>query len=246
MQNATIRILALTLLFAVPSTAMSADDIAAGKKTIDLKAARAAEEALRRKAVENINSVVAKLDISAAQRTKVKALTSKMQWNAAVEAFRTSRGEEIHDHAHQVASQSIPVLMQKFMPTYMRSKIMASRKKGRRGPPSAAEISRIQTDARTKIQPVMRKTVMPALDQLRQERTDELLKDEKTMTRVLADRIIKTEVLGKAETKQFAVALDEAGYPASLTTGADSVLNTRTNKMLNAIDLKEIVKAAGL
>ena len=81
---------------------------------------------------------------------------------------------------------------------------------------------------------------------LKQERVDELLKDEKTMTRVLADRIIKTEVLGKAGTKQFALALDEAGYPASLTSGADPVLNTRTKKMLNAIDIEKIVKAAGL
>lgn len=246
MQNTTIRILALTLLFAVPAIATSADDIAAGKDTTDPKAARAAEKSLRLKAVENINSVVAKLDISAAQRTKVTALTSETQWNAAIEAFRGSRGEEIHDQAHKIVAQSIPVLMRKFMPTYMRSKIMASRKKGRRGPPSADEFSQIQSDARTNMQPVMRKTVMPALDQLKQERIDELLKDEKTMTRVLADRIIKTEVLEEAGTKQFALALDEGGYPASLTTGADPVLNIRTEKMLNAIDLKKIVKSAGL
>ena len=176
----------------------------------------------------------------------MNALTSETQWKAAVKAFQTSRGDEIHNHAHKIVPQTIPVLMRKFMPTYMRSKIMASRRKGRRGPPSAAEIAKIQEDARTKIQPVMRKAVMPELDKLKQERVDELLKDEKTMTRVLADRIIKTEVLGMAGTKQFALALDEAGYAASLTSGADSVLNTRTKKMLNAIDLKKIVKAAGL
>lgn len=246
MQNSTIRILALTLLFGMLTTATSADDKATGKKTTDPQAARAAEETLRLKAVGNIDSVVAQLNISSAQRTKVKAITSEKQWKPAVTAFQTSRGEEIHNHAHKIVPQTIPVLMQKFMPTYMRSKIMASRRKGRRGPPSAAEIAQIQADARTKIQPVMRKAVMPALDKLKQERVDELLKDEKTMTRVLADRIIKTEVLGKAGTKQFALALDEAGYPASLTSGADSVLNARTKKMLNAIDLEKIVKAAGL
>jgi len=246
MQNATIRFLALPLWFAMLANATSADELPAGKQTTASQAARAAEEALRRKAVANINSVVAKLDISSAQNRKVKAIASEAQWKPAVKAFQTSRGDEIHDHAHKIVSQTIPGLMQKFMPTYMRSKIMASRQQGRRGPPSAAEISQIQTDARTKIQPVMRKAVMPELDKLEQERVDELLKDEKTMTRVLADRIIKTEVLGKAGTKQFALALDEAGYPASLTTGADSVLNTRTKKMLNAIDLEEIVKAAGL
>ena len=246
MPSPTIRLLALTLLLGKLATATSADEEAAGKKQTDLQAARAAEEALRLKAVSNINSVVSKLDISSAQSAKVKVLTSETQWKAAVKAFRTSRGDEIHTHAHKIVPQAIPALMQKFMPTYMRSKIMASRRKGRRGPPSAAEIAKIQKDARAKIQPVMRKAVMPALDKLRQERVDELLKDEKTMTRVLADRIIKVEALGKNGTKQFALALDEAGYPASLTTGADSVLNARTKKMLNAIDLEEIVKTAGL
>ncbi len=246
MRNATIRILAATQSFAMLATATSADEIAAGKKTTDPQAVQAAEEALRLKAVGNINSVVVKLDISPAQRTKVKALTSETQWKAAVKAFQTSRGEEIRDHTHKIVSQTIPALMQKFMPTYMRSKIMASRRKGRRGPPSAAEIFQIQTDARTKTQPAMRKAVMSELEKLMQKRVDELLKDEKTMTRVLADRIIKTEVLGKAGTKQFALALEKAGYPASLTSGADSVLNIRTKKMLNALDLRKIVKAAGL
>jgi hypothetical protein len=246
MQNPMIRILPLILLFGILATTTSAGEKAGGEKKTDPQAARAAEAALRRTVAGNINAVVAKLDISSAQRRKVNALTSEMQWKAAVKAFQTNRGDEIHNHAHEIVPQTIPVLMRKFMPTYMRSKIMASRQKGRRGPPSADEIATIQQDARNKIQPVMRKAVMPELDKLKQERVDELVKDEKTMTRVLADRIIKTEVLGKAGTKQFALALDEAGYPASLTSGADSVLNTRTKKMLNAIDLKKIVKAAGL
>jgi hypothetical protein len=176
----------------------------------------------------------------------VKALTNESQWKQAVMAFKTSRGTEIHAHAHKIVPQTIPGLMQKFMPGYMRSKIMASRKKGRRGPPSRAEIAQIQKDARTKIQPVMRKAVMPALDKLRNKRVDELLRDEKTMTRMLADRIIRVDVLGKSGTKQFRMALEEAGYPTSLTSGADADLNDRTKKMLNSIDLKQIVKAAGL
>ena len=123
---------------------------------------------------------------------------------------------------------------------------MASRKKGRRGPPSRAEIAKIQKDARTKIQPQMRKTIMPMLDKLKQERVSELHKDEKIMTRVLADRIIKVNLLGQDGTQQFATALDKAGYPATLTTGEDKVLNDRTKKMLRTLDLKKIVKAAGL
>lgn len=205
-----------------------------------------AEEALRQKVVSNIESVVSGLRISRIQKSKVKALISESQWNQAVSAFAAARGDEIHDEAHKIVPKTIPGLMQKFMPTYMRSKIMASRRQGRKGPPSKAEIAEIQKDARSKVEPQMRKTVMPALDRLKQERVAELQKDEKVMTRVMADRIIKVGALGKDGTKQFEAALDKAGYPASLTTGEDSVMNDRTKKMLSDLDLNEIVKAAGL
>lgn len=216
------------------------------KKAADKAAVRAAAEALRKKVAANIESIVGGLDVGTARKAKVKSLTSESQWKLAVTAFKTTRGDEIHDHAHKIVPKTIPGLMQKFMPGYMRSKIMASRRKGRRGPPSRAEIAQIQKDARTKIEPQMRKTVMPALDKLMQERVAELHQDEKVMTRVIADRIIKVKLLGTDGTKQFTVALDKAGYPATLTTSDDEVLNERTEKMLKALDLKEIVKAAGL
>ncbi|MFT5092128.1 MAG: hypothetical protein ACKVII_05245 [Planctomycetales bacterium] len=226
---------------AVPLTAAEK-----AQKAAEEAAERAAAEALRKKVAANIESIVGGLDVSTAHKAKVKSLTSESQWKLAVAAFETTRGEEIHDHAHKIVPKTIPGLMQKFMPTYMRSKVMASRRKGRRGPPSRDEIAQIQKDARTKIEPQMRKTVMPALDKLMQERVAELRQDEKVMTRVLADRIIKVNLLGTDGTKQFAVALDKAGYPATLTTGEDKAMNERTGKMLNALDLKEIVKAAGL
>lgn len=216
------------------------------KRAAEAAAAKAAEEALRKKVAENIYSIVGGLNISSVQKSKVKALTTESQWKLAVASFKTTRGEEIHDHAHKIVPKIIPGLMQKFMPGYMRSKIMPSRRKGRRGPPSRAEIAQIQKDARTKIEPQMRKTVMPALDKLKQERVAELHQNERVMTRVLADRIIKVKILGTGRTKQFAVALNKAGYPATLTTGEDKVLNDRTTMMLKALDLKEIVKAAGL
>lgn len=221
-------------------------DAEKAKRAAEEAAARAAEEALRKKVTGNIEVIVGGLNVSSVQKAKVRALTSERQWKAAVDAFRTTRGEEIHEHAHSIVPKTIPVLMQKFMPGYMRSKIMASRRKGRRGPPSRAEIAQIQKDARTKIQPQMRKTVMPALDKLKQQRIAQLTQDEKVMTRVLADRIMKVKALGTAGTKQFATALEKSGYPATLTTGEDKVLNDRTTEMLQALDLKKIVKAAGL
>ena len=220
--------------------------LTAAEKAKKAKEEAAAEEALRQKVASNIESVVSGLRISRVQKSKVKALTSEAQWKQAVSAFAAVRGDEIHDEAHKIVPKTIPGLMQKFMPTYMRSKIMASRRKARKGPPSRAEIAQIQKDARSKIEPQMRKTVMPALDKLKQERVAELRKDEKVMTRVMADRIIKVGALGKDGTKQFSAALDKAGYPATLTTGEDSVMNDRTKKMLNSLDLNKIVKAAGL
>jgi hypothetical protein len=206
----------------------------------------AAEEALRQKVADNIESVVDGVGGSRIQKAKVKSLTSESQWKLAVSAFGTSRGEEIHTHAHKIVPKTIPGLMQKFMPGYMRSKIMQSRRKGRRGPPSRAEIAQIQKDARTKIEPQMRKTVMPRLDKLKDERISELHKDEKVMTRVIADRIIKVNILGKDGTTKFVSALDKAGYPATLTSGEDKELNDRTKTMLESLNLKEVVKAAGL
>ena len=206
----------------------------------------AAAEALRQKVVSNVESIVSGLRISRVQKSKVKALTSESQWKQAVSAFAAARGDAIHDEAHKIVPKTIPGMMQKFMPTYMRSRVMASRREGRRGPPTKAEIAEIQKDARSKIEPQMRKTVMPALEKLTQDRIEELQKDEKVMTRVLADRIIKVGALGKDGTQQFESALDKAGYPPALTSGEDEVLNERTQKMLSELDLNSIVKAAGL
>jgi len=206
----------------------------------------AAEEALRQKVASNIESIVGSVDVSRIGKAKAKSLTSESQWKLGVSAFRTARGEEIHTIAHKIVPKTIPGLMQKFMPAYMRSKIMPIRRKARRGPPSRAEIAQIQKDARTKVEPQIRKTVMPMLDKLKDQRIAELLKDEKVMTRVIADRIIKVNALGKSGTKTFVTALDKAGYPATLTSGEDKALNDRTKKMLESLDLKEIVKAAGL
>ena len=175
------------------------------KRAAEEAATKAAEEALRKKVAKNIDSIVDGLKVSRVQRGKVRALTGEMQWKLAVENFKTTRGEEIHEHAHSIVPKTIPGLMQKFMPSYMRSRIMASRRKGRRGPPSRAEITQIQKAARTKIEPQMRKTVMPALDKLKEDRIAQLTRDEKVMTRVVADRIIKVNVLGANWTRLHAV-----------------------------------------
>jgi hypothetical protein len=220
--------------------------LTAEEKEKKAKEEAVAQEALRQKVASNIESVVSGLRISRVQKSKVKTLTSESQWKQAVSGFTAARAGEIHDEAHKIVPKTIPGLMQKFMPTYMRSKIMASRREGRKGPPSKAEIAEIQKDARSKVEPQMRKTVMPALEKLTQERVDELQKDEKVMTRVMADRIIKVGALGKDGTKQFETALEKAGYTPALTSGGDEVLNERTQKMLSDLDLNQIVKAAGL
>jgi len=243
------RLTAMLILFLVGSVgqAASSAEPTKDKKTTDDRAAQAAKEALRLKATKNIESIVARIDLSSSQRAKVKALLRQSQWDAVVSTFKTARESEIHDHAHKIVQKTIPGIMQKFMPAYMSSKISAQRRKqGRRGPPSRAEIAKIQKDAQSKMQPAMRKTVMPALDKLTAARLAEMLEDEKVLTRMLADRIIKGNLLGDAETKEFQSALDNAGFSATLTSGFDAVLNDRTEKMLKAIDLKEVVKRAGL
>jgi len=246
MRNRLTAMLILFLVGSVGQVASSAEP-AKDKKATDEKVAQAAKEALRLKATKNVESIVARLDLTSSQRAKVKALLNQSQWDAAVSTFKTTRENEIHDDAHKIAQKTIPGMMQKFMPAYMSSKISAQRRKqGRRGPPSPGEIAKIRSDAQAKMQPAMRKTVMPALDKLTTARLAEMLEDEKILTRMLGDRIVKANVLGDAGTKDFQSALNKAGYPVTLTSGADAVLNERTKKMLKAIDLKEVVKHAGL
>lgn len=225
----------------------------AAKQEAEQKSAKVGQDALaqreaaRLKATKNIEAVVNRLDLSAVQRAKIKALLSKEQWNAAVSAFSTARETEIHDDAHNLARKTIPGMMQKFMPVYMSSKISAQRRKEkRRGPPSPSEIAKIRQEAQAKMQPAMRKVVMPALDELTHDRLGEMLGDPQVMTRMLADRIIKADILGAAGTKQFEMELKNAKYAAELTTGGDAVLNERTKKMLEGIDLKAVAKSAGL
>jgi hypothetical protein len=241
MKNQLISFLAFGLLAVFVQSTFAAD------KSQAKKSDKVAAEALRQKATRNVEAITAKLNLTSSQRAKVNVLLSESQWNAALSAFKTARETEIHNQAHNIMKKTIPGMMRKFMPGYMRSKIMASRRKGRRrGPPSGAEIAKIRKNAQSKMQPTMRKTVMPALDKLTKSRLAEMLKDEKTMTRMLADRMVKAGFLGKTATKSFQTALSKAGYSAALTTGGDSTLNDRTKKMLKALNLKAVAKRAGL
>lgn len=207
----------------------------------------AQREAAEVKATKNVESLLSRLDLSSSQRAKIKALLSKQQWKAAVSAFTTSRESDIHNEAHKIVRSTVPRMMQSFMPGYMRDKISAQRRnQKRRGPPSASEIAEIRKQAKAKMQPAMRKTVMPALDTLTKQRLAEMLRDEKTMTRIMADRILAAKLLSDSQAKEFQAQLEEAEYPAQLTSGADAVLNDRTKKMLQGIDLKAVAKSAGL
>lgn len=239
MRNQLIRLFALLLWCGTLSEATSPDEKITNGKTDDRQAHRAAAQAVRSRAVPNVESIVGELDLGSEEmeKVKLKALLSDSQREQAVKSFRASGGEEIHTNAHEIIPATIPGSMQKFMPSYMRSRIMASRRAGRRGPLSRAEIARLQNDARKKIQPVIRRTLMPVLDELKQARIAELLLDEKKMPRVLADRIIEAEVPREAETRLFGEAFEAAGYPVSLTSGADAVMSDRKQKMLNALDL---------
>ena len=204
-------------------------------------------EALRQKVASNITPLVDPLKLTRSQKARVNALLGEEQWKTAVETFKSTRQPEIHEHAHNVAKTTIPGMMRKFMPAYMQKKIMAQRQaQKRRGPPSRSEIANIQKDAQSKMQPAMQKIVMPGLDTLTETRLGELQNDEKVLTRMMGDRILNGRILDKGDSKSFEIALDKAGYPASLTTGEDSVLNDRMNRMIDEIDIVQVAKSVGL
>lgn len=58
---------------------------------------QAAEKALRQTAANNVESLVARLDLSSSQRAKVNVLLSLPPWHAAVEVFETTHENEIHN-----------------------------------------------------------------------------------------------------------------------------------------------------
>lgn len=204
-------------------------------------------EALRQAVTSNITALVEALKLTLSQKARVNALLGEDQWETAVETFKSTREPEIHEHAHNVAKTTIPGIMRKFMPAYMQKKIMAQRQaQQRRGPPSRSEIANIQKDAQSKMRPAMQKIVMPSLEALTETRLGELENDEKVLTRIIGDRILKGRILSDDDSKSLETAMDKAGYPASLTTGEDSVLNDRTKKMINEIDVVQVAKSVGL
>jgi hypothetical protein len=204
-------------------------------------------EALRQKVVSNISRLVEPLNLTRSQNVRVNALLGEDQFETAIETFKSTRQSEIHDHAHNVAKITIPGIMRKFMPSYMQKKMMAQRRaQKRRGPPSRDEIASIQKDAQSKMHPAMQKIVMPSLESLSETRLSELVNDEKVLTRMMGDRIFKSRILDEDDSKNFSTALEKAGYPATLTTGEDSLLNDRMNKMVNEIDIAKVAQSVGL
>ena len=255
----------LLLVFVIVPTVKSDPPSEAKEKTVDTQAETKPEplsleeqqkrdkeekvrlEALRQKVASNISMLVEPLKLTRSQKTRVTALLGETQWKTAIETFESTREPEIHDHAHNVAKTTIPGMMRKFMPSYMQKKIMAQRRaQKRRGPPSRNEITSIQKDAQSKMRPAMQKIVMPSLESLSETRLAELVNDEKVLTRMMGDRILKSRILGEGESTHFSTALEKAGYPATLTTGADSVLNDRMKKMINEIDIAKVAQSAGL
>ena len=97
-----------TLLFAISlcETGVLADE--SSKKETQSKKEAAASEALRQKVAKNIGAIVDGLKVSRVQKAKVESLTTETQWKAAVSAFKTTRGEEIHTHAHKLFPKTIP------------------------------------------------------------------------------------------------------------------------------------------
>jgi hypothetical protein len=96
------------------------------------------------------------------------------------------------------------------------------------------------------MQEEMKKNIMPALEKLAAERMAEMLKDEKILTRALAERILDGNSLSDAVIANFKGELDKAGYPASLIRGTDPVLNDRAKSLIESIDIAGVAKKAGL
>lgn len=222
-------------------------DESVAQKNDETPPQRAENEQLRRNVAKNVMQIVKKLEQPEQIEMLALAYFEKQRWEKTLASFQTARTDEIRGPAHALIKSEMPEIMQKFMPKYMQAKIMAERMaKKAKGPPSPAEIEKIRTDTMGKMQPAMQATVMPALEKLTRQRMDEMLKDEKVLTRILAEQIIKGKFLPDTAVAKFKTELEKAGYPESQITGADSILNGRVRKMIQTIDIAAIAKEAGL
>jgi hypothetical protein len=208
---------------------------------------KAANEQLRVKVAKNVMQVFGKLEQPERIEAAADKFFEKERWDMTLMSFQSRRASEIHDSAHEVIKTTLPDIMQKFMPKYMQARIMAERKaKKAKGPPSTGEIAKIRADTMAKMKPVMQNTAMSALRKLTDERMDESLKDEKVLTRAMAEQMLNVIILPEPAVAKFKTELDKAGYPESLIRGTDPALNERVRKMLESIDIAAVAKEAGL
>ncbi len=204
-------------------------------------------EQLRLKVAKNVMAAFRKLEQPERIEQAAERTFEKERWDKTLAAFQGRHGSEIHDSAHEIIKIMVPDIMQKFMPKYVQAKIMAERKaKKAKGPPSAAEIERIRAATMAKMKPAMQNTAMSALRKLTDERMDESLKNEKVLTRAMAEQMLKAIILPDPVVAIFKSELDKAGYPESLIRVPDPVLNERVRKMLQSIDIAAVAKEAGL
>ena len=219
---------------------------ATGAQTSLVPPQRTASGQLLAKVKANLHDVLIAAKIDAQTRNRAEDFVKTSQWDAVQEHLQTTRKAEMQEHAHALVEKELPTIIQGFMPDYMRSKIMAQRAGRKAGPPSKAAINSVRQEAMAKRRPEMREIVMPALDKLATERVVELTQDDKVMTRLFADQLIRSNLLGAKESAAFSIELERAGYSPSLATGGDAQLEERTREMLKGLDLKAASERAGL
>ena len=190
----------------------------------------------------NLSGVLTMMGAEADVRSKVDAFLTNDQWAATATLFRVLRRDEVHMINHHEVHNLVPQLLDDYLKEAVSSRITSGDGRFTREELVAMQMVRDKY--------VMWKTirgfVMPPLQALTDAHADAWLRDERVMTRMMADRLIEKNVLGDELNRPFASALSKAGFAASLANGPDEDLHRRTKQMLHAIDLQAVAAKAGL
>jgi len=196
-----------------------------------------------------IQPMLEALDLSVGQKRKAKSVMDRDTWKATLKAFDKKRGGEIFRSTHKRVPEIMPTIMMPRMMAYNMQKTMKARMAKKAGPPTPKEIAAIRAATRKRMRAKLAPSIMGNVEELTAERVKELLLDKKVLVRVLAENVSQVALTDK-QTEKFGKVLTDAGYPAELIHGPDSILENRLHKMLETLadealaELKEADRAA--
>jgi len=179
------------------------------------------------------------LGLTAEQQNKANGVMSEEAWKTIVEGFEVKRGGEIFTAAHEKMNALVPTIVMPRMMAHSMKKAMGDRMAKKTGPPTAKELEAVRKDTKKLMRGKLAPQLMGNLEELSEQRMQEVLADKKALVRVLGEKLSEV-VLTEGQKPKLEKALTDAGYPKDLIHGPDDILEGRMKKMVPEVTEKEL------